>query len=153
MSKKTLVMIAIVFLLLMIGTGIAFFVLWGKVSGSKSKSAEPHEVAMENILPTGKKKVFPLKTFVVNLADPGGKRYLRVRMVLEFNHVDLAPELEENLPRIRDQILMILPTKTFDSIQTFEGKVALKKEIINGLNPLLKAGKIGNLYFEEFVVQ
>lgn len=153
MSKKTFVMIAIVFLLLMIGTGIAFFVLWGKVSESKKNPVTSHEAVTENTLPTGKKKVFPLKTFVVNLADPGGKRYLRVKIVLELNHVDLASEIEENLPQVNDKILMILPSKTFNAIKTFEGKMALKKEIMNGLNSLLKEGKVSNLYFEEFVVQ
>jgi flagellar basal body-associated protein FliL len=34
-------------------------------------------------------KVFALKTFVVNLADPGGKRYLRVGIVLAFKNADL----------------------------------------------------------------
>jgi flagellar FliL protein len=153
MRKKTLVMVGIVFLLIMIGTSVAFFVLWGKVSDSKSNGAAFSENAKEKAMSAGKKKVFPLKTFVVNLADAGGKRYLRVGIVLELNDAALSSEVEENLPHIRDKILMILPSKTFDAIKTFEGKMALKSEIMNGLNSLLKEGKISNLYFEEFVVQ
>jgi len=153
MRKKTLFMVGIAFLLLMIGTSVAFLVLWGKMSGSESNGAALHENVKEKAMSTGVKKVFPLKTFVVNLADAGGKRYLRVGMVLELKDAGLTSEVEENLPHIRDKILMILPSKTFDDIKTFEGKMALKREIINGVNSLLKEGKISNLYFEEFVVQ
>ena len=158
MSKRTLVIVGAVFLLLMFGTGIAFFVLWGKVSASKSNNIASHENVAESTLSTsplstGRKKVFPLKTFVVNLADTGGKRYLRLGMVLELDDVALASEIEENLPHVRDKILMLLPSKTFDDIKTFEGKMMLKKEIMNRLNSILKEGKISNLYFEEFVVQ
>jgi len=153
MRKKTLVIVGIVFLLMMIGTSVAFLVLWGKMSGSKSNGAAFHENAKEKAMSTGGKKVFPLKTFVVNLADAGGKRYLRVGMVLELKDAGLTWEVEENLPHIRDKILMILPSKTFDAVKTFEGKMALKSEIMNELNSLLKKGKISNLYFEEFVVQ
>lgn len=153
MSKKTLLIVGIVFLLLMIGTGVAFFVLWGKVSASKSEHVSSGENIADGTLPTGKKNVFPLKTFVVNLADVGGKRYLRLGMVLELNNIALTSEIEENLPHVRDKILMILPSKTFNDIKTFEGKMSLKSEIMNGLNSFLKEGKISNLYFEEFVVQ
>ncbi len=153
MRKKTLVTVGIAFLLIMIGISVAFFVLWGKMSGSESNGAAIRENVKEKAVSTGGKKVFPLKTFVVNLADAGGKRYLRVGIVLELNEAGLNSEIEENLPLIRDKILMILPSKTFDAIKTFEGKMALKREIMNGLNSLLKEGKISNLYFEEFVVQ
>ena len=153
MSKKTLVMVGIAFLLVMIGTSVAFFVLWSKMSDSGSNGAASREGAEEKAISTGSKKVFPLKTFVVNLADAGGKRYLRVGIVLEYSDEGLNSEIETNLPHIRDKILMILPSKTFDAIKTYEGKMALKSEIMNGLNSLLKEGKISNLYFEEFVVQ
>ncbi|MCP4579109.1 MAG: flagellar basal body protein FliL [Deltaproteobacteria bacterium] len=153
MSKRTLMIVGAVFLLLMLGTGVAFFVLWGKVSASKSKNIELLENVAESTLSTGRKTVFPMKTFVVNLADAGGKRYLRLGMVLELDDVALASEIEEKLPQVRDKILMLLPSKTFDDIKTFEGKMMLKKEIMNRLNSLLKEGKVNNLYFEEFVVQ
>jgi flagellar protein FliL len=153
MSKKTLLIAIIVFLFLMIGTGVAFFVLWGKISESKSDVTSAQVNGNEGALSKGKKDLFPLKTFVVNLADTGGKRYLRVKMVLELNNEGLISEMEENLPHVNDKILMILPSKTFNAIKAFEGKMALKNEIMNGLNSFLKEGRITNVYFEEFVVQ
>ena len=153
MSKKMLMIVAGVFLFLMIVTAVLFFVFWGRISETKHHPAESPVNLEKRVEPGEGKKVFALKTFVVNLADPGGKRYLRVGIVLAFKEIALDRELEEKLPRVRDKILMILPSKTFDDIKTSAGKAALKAEIVNGLNSFLKQGRISDLYFEEFVVQ
>jgi flagellar FliL protein len=153
MSKKMLMIAGGAFLLLMIGTGVVFFVLLGKISESKPTPAASPPKLEEKAKPRERKNAFALKTFVVNLADPGGKRYLRVGIVLSFKNANLTKELEDKLPQVRDKILMILPSKTFEDIKTSAGKKALKAEILNGLNSFLKQGRISNLYFEEFVVQ
>ncbi len=158
MSKKSLYIIAIIFFMIVIGVGTAFFVLWGKISNSNPESvASPKTTTEPSTLrvdqPVTKKNIYPLKTFVVNLADPGGKRYLRVGMVLELSESRVAGEIKEHLPQMRDKILMILPSKTFDDVRNLEGKTALKNEIMDGLNSFLQNGGITNLYFQEFVVQ
>ena len=99
------------------------------------------------------KALLSLETFVVNLADPGGKRYLRVSIALEIDDKDFVEEAKKAIPQMRDKILMILPAKRFADIRTSSGKNALRDEIIAELNPLLEKCKITNLYFQEFVVQ
>ena len=94
-----------------------------------------------------------MESFVVNLSDPGGKRYLRVSIALEIDDQDFLAEAKKAIPQMRDRILMILPAKMFKDIQTSPGKDALRKEIIAQLNPLLDKCKITNLYFQEFVIQ
>ena len=158
MSKKSLYIIAIIFFTIVIGVGTAFFVLWGKISNSNPESVASPKTTTEPSTqrvdqPVPKKNIYPLKTFVVNLADPGGKRYLRVGMVLELSESRVAGEIKEHLPQMRDKILMILPSKTFNDVRNLEGKTALKNEIMDGLNSFLQNGGITNLYFQEFVVQ
>jgi flagellar FliL protein len=153
MSKKTLMTVAGVFLFLMMVTAVLFFVFWGRLSESKNNPAASSASLEKGVGQSDGEQTFALKTFVVNLADPGGKRYLRVGIVLAFKNADFNRELSEKLPQVRDKILMILPSKTFDDIKTSDGKTALKDEIVNGLNSFLKQGRISDLYFEEFVVQ
>ncbi len=74
-------------------------------------------------------------------------------MELELDNDDLTKEMEKRLPQIRDCILMILPTRTYQDIQTVEGKIALRSEIVAKLNALLKKEAITNIYFTEFVTQ
>lgn len=94
-----------------------------------------------------------LDTFLVNLADPNGKRYLKVKMDLELSEDKMILELDKRLPQLRDTILTTLCSKTYEEIGTLEGKMQLRMEIMARLNQHLKTGKVKNLYFTEFIVQ
>ena len=154
MSKKGLIILIICFLVIAMAVGAGLFLFWGKVSGIGSETVETNGKVLEK--KDAKimiKSLLSLETFVVNLADPGGKRYLRVSIALEIDDKDFVEEAKKAIPQMRDKILMILPAKKFSDIRTSSGKDALRDEIIAQLNPLLEKSKITNLYFQEFVVQ
>lgn len=157
MSKKGLIILVICFLIIAIAVGAGLFVLWGKVSSTAPETvASSEEVAEKRDVKDVKMKIkslLSMESFVVNLADPGGKRYLRVSIALELDDKDFVEEAKKNVPQMRDRILMILPAKKFKDIRTSSGKDSLRKEIIAQLNPLLDKCKITNLYFQEFVIQ
>jgi len=154
MSKTLIIIIAAFLLFVMALMGGGFFILWTKMSAMSSPAATAEEVAeeaeeeSEEIGP-----LYSLGTLIVNLADEGGKRYLRVSIELELESQELTEEVEKRLPQVRDSILMILPTKTFNDINTTPGKIAVRDELIAAMNGIVKGGKIKNLYFTEFVVQ
>jgi len=113
----------------------------GKSGGHGETAAEP-----EN-------KTFALESFVVNLSDPGGKRYLKTNIELEFEGSAVEGELTTRLPQLRDLILLLLSSKTLEEVQTMEGKIDLRQELIQRINQTLTTGKIRNLYFTQFVIQ
>lgn len=94
--------------------------------------------------------------FVVNLADPGGLRFIRVTLQIvvddEKESVSLA---EEPVPmkRARSAILELLSQQTAGELITAEGKAALKKAIIQRVQPILGKTKVSDVLFSEFVVQ
>jgi len=90
---------------------------------------------------------------IVNLSDHGGKRYLRVTMALELDDQESVATVESRLPQIQDAVLMILPTKTYEDVSTTDGKIALRKQIMEKINSLMTKGSVTNIYFTEFVVQ
>jgi len=163
MSKKMIIIIAAVFLLLMGMMGGGFFLLWSQMNASlaqvqQQNSDESEEEAAVPEEPTIG-PLYRLDTLIVNLADHGGKRYLRVTMELELKpkeEVDAAEvveEIEMRLAQLRDTILMVLPTKQYAEISTTTGKIALRDEITTKLNTFLIKGQIAKIYFTEFVVQ
>ena len=160
MSKKVIIIIIGVAFLFMGIMGGGFFVLWSKMSAAVSQvqsgSGTEEETAVteeKNPEEASLGTIYKLDTMIVNLADKGGKRYLRITMELELNNPELINEVEMRLPQLRDSILMILPTKTYDDISTTSGKTALRDELIVRLNSFLKTGQIKTIYFSEFVVQ
>ena len=152
MSKTVLILVALVLFLFMGMMGAGFFILWNKIS------EKPQNGAMYGQVPTeenesGMGPLYDLDTMIVNLADQGGKRYLRVTMALEVRDQDVVANIEKRLPQVRDAVLSILPTKKYDDVSTTDGKIALRTEIMEKINELLSKGSVKNIYFTEFVVQ
>ena len=153
MNKKVVAVMTAVMVLFMVLVGGGFYMMWMKITAL----APPEEIVEEDmedvaeVVEVG--EMFPLDTFVVNLADSGGKRYLRATLQLELVPEQVAETFEQRLPQIRDVILTILPTKTFEDIRTVAGKAALREEILQRLNTLLNVEGVANIYFTEFVIQ
>lgn len=97
--------------------------------------------------------LWAMDTFIVNLMDNGGERYLKVAMQLELSDPEVVPELKEIKPKLRDAVLGILASKSLKDVSTAEGKQRLKEEISNRLSSYLSKGKIYQIYFTEFVIQ
>ena len=159
MSNKILVILIGVVMIIMLGLGGGLFMMWNKLSAMETQAQGTAEaggqadggtaVPIEKLLGP----IFPLDTFIVNLADKGGKRYLRITIDLELDDEELESEVAKRLPQVRDSILTILPTKRFEDISSAKGKTALRDQMLERINGLLARGQITNIYFKEFVVQ
>jgi flagellar FliL protein len=164
MSNKVLLILMGLVLVLVLGMGGGMFMIWNKLSAVSPKAVVSEtgaEGAPDKAKPEEIGAVVSVDTFIVNLADPGGNRYLRVTMDLELAgkpadksaHKTAGDELAKRMPQIRDAILMILSTKRYVDISTPEGKTALREEILNAANGLLASSQISRIYFKEFVIQ
>jgi len=164
MSNKVLLILMGLVLVLVLGMGGGMFMIWSKLSAVSPKGVVPEtgaEVTPDKAKPEEIGAVVSVDTFIVNLADPGGNRYLRVTMDLELvgkpadksGGKTAGDELAKRMPQIRDAILMILSTKRYVDISTPEGKTALREEILNAANGLLASSQISRIYFKEFVIQ
>lgn len=94
-----------------------------------------------------------LNPFIVNLTDAQGTRYLKVVMQLEMSNEILGTEIDRKTPQIRDEVIMLLSSKSFDDVSSIAGKRALKRGILNSVNKYLASGRVLRVYFSDFVVQ
>jgi len=149
-EKKTLpikwIVIGAAALLIIGGGGLGLLVFMG--DGETDAPKKPTIVSK-----AGFGNIFPLEVFVVNLNDPGGKRYLKTKIELEFIQEGFEEELSMRLPQIRDVTLLLLSNKSIDQVRGIDGKIALRNELIKKINQIMETGKIRNLYFTEFVIQ
>lgn len=156
MSKKLVIILSIVGFVLVAGLGAGFFVMWTKInqlSAATVQEAQEEDPAAAEAEANKLGPIMSLNPFVVNLADDGGSRYLRMTVELELSDELLREEVSTRLPQIRNAMLMILPSRTMAQINSTEGKEALRKEIIAALNEILTKGEIKNIFYTEFVVQ
>ena len=143
-SKLKLIIIAIVVLLIGVG-GIYGYSLLNKGKEKKSDTKKTDKTSI----------VIPLNSFVVNLMDKHnvGKRYLKVTMEFEVNKEEDKLLIENHNAQIRDTILLLLSSQSLTEINTMEGKLELKQNILSRMNQILGDGIVSRIYFTEFVVQ
>ena len=136
---KKIIIMAVLLLVVLGGGGFAYITLFDDPAPKKVEHTE--------------KAMMPLEPFLVNLADKDARRYLKVKIDLEVDTEKTAKELEKSMPRIRDQLIFLLSSKSYQDISTPEGKHQLKKEIMARLVALPTGKKISGAYFTEFVAQ
>jgi flagellar FliL protein len=94
--------------------------------------------------------------FVVNLADPGGMRFVRVTMqVVTYSEPGAKAIAESTLTmkESRSAILEILSQQLAADLVKIEGKAALRRAIVARLSKVIKETKVVDVFFSEFVVQ
>jgi flagellar FliL protein len=82
-----------------------------------------------------------------------GKRYLKITMELEVNKEEDKLLIENHNAQIRDTILLLLSSQSLKEINTMEGKLELKQNLLSRMGQILGDGVIHRIYFTEFVVQ
>lgn len=95
----------------------------------------------------------PIKEFQVNLADQGGRRYLRLKLYFGSHDKALIKEVNRREPEIRSVIISILRCTTVADLEGQEGMERLKTEILEQVNSLLSNGKLEEVYFDNFLIQ
>lgn len=147
----------------MIVVGVVGFLLY---MGKKKEAAQP---TIDNVIAGEKEtsdkeasekkdfvgKVVPMETFIVNLAGSKGRRVAKVNMELELKEAEaegkIAGEIEQRKAQIRDIIIIILSSKSYEEVSSREGKDNLRSEIKDTINSFLTTGKISNVFFTEFI--
>lgn len=98
-------------------------------------------------------EMYLFEPFVVNLSDPTGKRYLKVKIGVEVASPEAVAKVEKAVPKLRDMVIMMLTSLTFEEVMTPEGKVQIRDELLERINRIMRPERIKNIYFTEFVVQ
>ena len=138
----------LVLLVLLLGAGGGGAYWW--LSRTAGVEAAPREI------PLSERGLVPFEPFMVNLADGGGSRFLKVNLQLVLDSPRSADKVMATpvvVSRMRSEILELLTEQTGAALVTTEGKAALKTTIGDRLEPVLEGGKVIDVLFSEFVVQ
>lgn len=100
--------------------------------------------------------LLPIDTFVVNLSDARGDRFLKLSVKAVTHDEALEKTLAENelvKSRLRDRVISVLAAKTYQEISNPIGKEGLRRELSQELNSVLGPGTVSEVLFTEFIVQ
>ena len=116
------------------------------ITAGGEEQAKPETVEKEG-------EMFPLEPFVVNLADPKGKRYLKVKITLELESPAAKAKADKLVPKMQDMVIMMLTSLSFEDVMAPEGKIRIKEELLERFNQILRPERVKNLFFTDFVIQ
>jgi len=148
-KKKGMLLAIIGVLIVAIGGG--GFVAYKKFLAPHPAITEEEQAHKEPVEKEG--EIFALEPFVVNLSDPKGKRYLKVTVTLELESPEAVAKAEKSVPKMRDMVIMMLTSLTFEEVMTPEGKIRVRDELFERFNLILRPERVKNIFFTDFVVQ
>lgn len=137
------------------GGGFAGWRMFSSGAPEEISNAEAIEASRAEKKEMTKGIICPLESFIVNLMDRSGygKRYLKTTIQLEVADEENQLLVKEYEAQLRDTILLLLSSQSYNEISSLEGKLTLKQALLVSINQLLGGNKIRRLYFTEFVVQ
>jgi flagellar FliL protein len=155
-SSRTVIIAVAGLVLLGGGGGAAYWKFAPRPTGAAEKSKGAHaEAAKPEPAEEGPTGIVALEPFVVNLADPGSTRFLRITLslVVDEEHAKELTENEVDRMKLRSGILELLALQTSDTLVTPQGKTDLKKVIATRAGESVHGLHVADVLLSEFVVQ
>jgi len=148
-SRKLLVIAILAFVVLAAAGGAAAWFMLGQDAGAAS-AGEAKRPAKDPVF-------VELEVFTVNLRDREAERFLQTKIVLEVRDNAGAEALKARVPAVRNEMLLLLSTKSPHDVLTREGKEKLATELIASANQALAGtpaeGAVEKLLFAHLIVQ
>ncbi len=134
--------------------GLATLVLGGGASVTAWRLSSARTAAAAPA--AGEPGLVAFEPFVVNLADQGTTRYLRLAMRIVVDSAPAARRVQSSdlqMMRVRSAIIDVLTRQTADQLVSADGKAALKQAIAARVEPLFENTRVTDVLFSDFVVQ
>lgn len=169
-SKKLLIIILAVVLLIVLGGGAAFFLL-----KKNDHSEDDEEVTEEVAKPKKKEKkkdahALPIfvnmDPFTVNLVPETGDQYLQVALSLELEDPTEEIAVKAQMPKIRNNVTLLLSSKKASELLPKEGKEHLAETLKDEINAVIEPpkknkkgeiispeGPVKSVLFTSFIIQ
>lgn len=128
-SRKLLFIVLGVVVLALLGAAAALFILKMNTAEDRYEDDEA-PVTRESSAPRTPPVFLPLENMVINLADPGGNRFIQLGLTLQLQDTATETAVKAYLPSIRSQVLMLISQRTADEMLLVKGKEKLATDII-----------------------
>ncbi|MCK9531584.1 MAG: flagellar basal body-associated FliL family protein [Gammaproteobacteria bacterium] len=142
-------------LLLYLTIGVLALGLGGTITLLIVRSGE--QAAAMNAVQVKPALYLPLRPLVVNFSEKGPARFLQVELQVMARDQAVLSAVETHMPAIRNDILFLLGSQTYDTVSTREGKEALRLQILQAIQRILEQNQfvtgVENVYFTSFVMQ
>lgn len=158
-QRLLLALLGLGLVLLSVGSTLALLHFLGGSDSEAEGPAQPGAQVEAPAEPVEQPAIyFPLtEKLIVDYNVRGRQRFLQVEVSLMFRDNELSQAIERHLPRIRNDLNLLLKGQAFEDLQTPEGKELVRQDALRRINAILEEeiGKSGveQVLFTSFVMQ
>jgi len=131
-----------------IGAGVLYFVMGSDTPVSDQAAGEPKRPLIYRALEP---------ELLGNIDGPGRIRFVQVGVVMALRDPKVIESVDRHSPVIRNDLIMLLSDKTFEQLNTAEGKEATRLEMLETIRNVLERNTgdpgVESIYFTSFVMQ
>ncbi|HSG62140.1 MAG TPA: flagellar basal body-associated FliL family protein [Pseudomonadales bacterium] len=161
-----MVLLVLVLLMLLAGTSFATLSYLGVfdtppdaqntseevAQAGSGEASEPSEGSVSSV------NYYPLEPeFVVNFMARGRQRYMQLGLSLKIVDANGIAQVENHEPLLRNKIVILLSAQDYLSLQSDEGRLALRKQLLTEIRQLMtqETGQpiVDEVYFTSYVLQ
>lgn len=75
--------------------------------------------------------------FVVNFTHRGTLRYLQLSLELMYHNEAILQKVSENMPAIRNDLILLFSNQDYETLSTLEGKEELRDKVLLAVNNIV----------------
>lgn len=155
-SKKGLILTVLFLVLNISGLGVGGYLVYASTLGwdppKITESAEEKKNEEQELGSERAPVLFTMEPIVTNLKG-GESRTIQLQVNLEMLSAEGFTEIVMLGPKARDSVIQILNDKTVENLESLQGKLFLKDEIIVATNRILDKGVVKAVFFSKFAVK
>lgn len=140
------------------GAGVAYFIL--QINPAKNASTEPADAEELKRAAKGNPRYVDLHPdFTIGMNDGDSKRFILIAFSVLTYYDDTEEAIIDNLPIIRNNIILMMGKKTMRELATAGGKFKLQQEIQSEVERVIASNSAGGVldieqvYFTKFLMQ
>jgi flagellar protein FliL len=154
--KVWVIVLAVMLAASLAGGGVYFMTARDHARADEEKSGTDGKTGEGPKLPALYVKLDP--PFVANFEAKGAMRFLQVSVEVMTRDPAVAEVVKTHDPMIRNDLLMLFGSQTYDTISTHEGKEQLRAQALEVVRKVVvaegsKGENLDQLYFTSFVMQ
>lgn len=160
-KKLPLKLIIIIAVVLIAGGGTGAFFMMGDKNADKAAVSDAEKTdagESDESAVLAEAHYFSLDPpFIVNFSGKSRARFLQVSIEGMTRDSTVKEDITKHIPQVRNNLVLLLSSKTYDELSSKEGKATLRKQVLKEIQKVLEAetGKEGieDVYFTSFVMQ
>ena len=153
MNKMILIGGGAVLLLAAAGGGAAFFMMGG--GDPQALNGEPLEPELAAAKDVFYYNIHP--EFVVNFRGNSRAKFMMIEMSVATHDEEVTAVIDDHMPELRNDLLMVLAEQEADDLKTLEGKTALREKAKETISTLVEKfhgpDKIEDVFLTRLVMQ